>query len=254
MASPLTEKDKRVIKLLKAGGRDKELALLDEVIALEEKFDAAVSEIRANSPDFKKFLESVRGSQGEVGPRGPQGEAGESIQGPQGIPGRDGKDGATGPTGATGKDGAQGLQGPQGEQGIPGKDGSPDTADDIRNKLELLPEGEKLKIESIENLRKELDDLKTLASKKGGATIAYSRGAVKLYDLSSKLDGVTKTFSLPTFWRVIDIKSSSFPNAFRPTTDYTVDGSLMTITFTSQVDAASTLATGQTLLVEYAEP
>lgn len=124
---------------------------------------------------------------------------------------------------------------------------------DIRDKLEeIKTEDEKLSIEAIKDLRKELDELKKAG---GGRTtvIATTRGAVKLYDLSDQLNGVLKTFSLPAFWRVIDVKSASFPHAFRPTTDYTTDGSAMTITFTSQIDATTTLATGQTLLVEYAE-
>lgn len=177
----------------------------------------------------------------------------DGKDGKNGKDGRDGKDGKDGKQGERGPAGLQGVQGVQGADGKDGKDGSPDTADDIRNKLELLPEGEKLKIEAIEDLRKELDELKKNASR-GTGVIVQSRGQIKLYDLSDQLDGNTKTFSLPTFWRVLTVQSTSTPNAFRPTIDYTTDASAMTITFTSEIDAASTLAAGQTLTVLYAEP
>ena len=132
---------------------------------------------------------------------------------------------------------------------------SSDTPKEIIIKLESVEDNdEKLSIEAIKDLRKELDDLKKKNRGGGYASTAGGRGAVKLYDLSDQLNGVLKTFNLPAFWRVIDVKSSSFPNAFRPDVDYTTDGALMTITFTSEINAGSTLATGQTLLVEYAEP
>ena len=157
-----------------------------------------------------------------------------------------------GPTGERGMDG----QSIVGSAGKDGKDGSPDMAEDIRNKLELLSDGEKLKIDAIEDLREELDKLKM---KKGG-TVYVGGGSssgghiVKVYSLSSQLNGVLKTFSLPAFWRVLNVHSTSFPNsAFEPTTDYMVDGSAMTITFTAQIDASTTLAAEQTLLIEYAE-
>ena len=91
------------------------------------------------------------------------------------------------------------------------------------------------------------DTIRVIGGPSGGGKI------VKVYDLSASLDGVTKTFALPAFWRVISIQSTSFPFAFRPTTDYTTDASAMTITFTSEVEASSTLASGQTLLVIYSE-
>lgn len=120
-----------------------------------------------------------------------------------------------------------------------------------------LPEQEenKLIIDAIKGLRKELDEMK--ASKSGaGAThaiFASQRGAVKAYDISSQLNGVLKTFTLPAFWRVISVHSSSFPSAFRETTDYTTDANASTITFTSQIDASTALASGNSIIIVYAE-
>lgn len=106
----------------------------------------------------------------------------------------------------------------------------------------------------IDNLKDKIEDVKKLAGKAGGSTIAYSRGQTKVYDLSNQLDGIKKTFALPAFWRVFSVQSTSTPQVFRPVVDYTTDASAMSITFTSGIDAISTLAAGQSLLVLYVEP
>lgn len=172
-----------------------------------------------------------------------------------GLDGRDGKNGKDGKDGAQGPEGRQGLAGESiiGPQGPAGKDGSPDMAEDIRNKLELLDGDERLKIEAIKDLREELDELKKLRTSiisGGGGNVGGN--VVRLHDLSADLNGVLKTFALPAFWRITLVTASSFPNALRPTVDYTVDAAAMTITFTNEIDAAVTLTTGQTVLVQYA--
>ena len=112
----------------------------------------------------------------------------------------------------------------------------------------------KLKISDIKGLRKELDKLKksggvhSLSGGSGGIG-----GSVRYHDISGELNGVLKTFSLPAFARVLSVQSSSFPNAFRETTDYTVDGSAFTITFTSEIEESTTLAAGQTITILYAQ-
>lgn len=110
-------------------------------------------------------------------------------------------------------------------------------------------------IEHIKDLRRLLDEFtknKTIPIL-GGALSGGGGRIVKSYDLSSLLDGVTKTFALPAFWRVISVTATSDPTTFRPTTDYTTDASAMTITFTSQISADSSLATGQTIIITYSE-
>ena len=75
---------------------------------------------------------------------------------------------------------------------------------------------------------------------------------VKEYDLSSLLDGVTKTFTIPQNQRVRFVHSGSFPfSAFQPTVDYTYNSN--SITFTDAIDAATTLAAGQVILIDYLE-
>lgn len=122
----------------------------------------------------------------------------------------------------------------------------------------LNTEEEIIEQETIIGLVKRLRELEDAIARKSTTTnvIGGATGGgrlVKVHDLTDLLDGVTKTFALPAFWRVISVHSSSFPNIFRPTTDFIIDGSAMTITFTSEITADATLATGQTLLVVYAE-
>lgn len=138
----------------------------------------------------------------------------------------------------------------------------PQTLDgeEIKNKLTSLPEGSKLGISAIENLREELDELRRLIKSMGtgrggvmGGGSSSGGNVVRYYDLSASLDGVTTTFALPAFNRIISITLSSVPTILRPTVDYTVDASAMTVTFTSQIDVSTSLASGQTCIIIYAE-
>ncbi len=136
-----------------------------------------------------------------------------------------------------------------------------DTPQEIKNKLESLAEGERVNIKYIDGVIDFFEELiKKHMSKfnksKNGSTVFVGGGTnggriVKYHDLSDQLNGVLKTFALPANWRVISVQSSSFPSILRPTIDYVNDQ--QSITFTSEIDAASTLATGQTLIVLYSE-
>lgn len=143
---------------------------------------------------------------------------------------------------------------PKPKDGINGKDGSPDTGLEIVEKINDLPTDEDKYLIDMEHIDGLLARLKELGKTVyvGGGSSSGGR-IVKVYDLSSQLNGVTKTFSLPAFWHVITVQSSSFPNAFRPTIDYTTDAGASTITFTSEINETATLATGQTIIVQYAE-
>lgn len=81
----------------------------------------------------------------------------------------------------------------------------------------------------------------------GGSIVMY-------YDLSSKLDGTTKVFTIPTNSKIIQITSSSAPFVFRPTTDYTLSGTKSSnLTFTSGIDASTQLSQGQSIIIIYAK-
>lgn len=146
------------------------------------------------------------------------------------------------------RDGKPGAKGDKGDKGEPGPAGSPDTPEQVRDKLASLEGDDRLDISAI----KGVDKLEKRLSQSGGGTFVISRGQVKAHDLSDQLDGVTKTFSLPAFWLIIDVKLSSVP-VMRPTVDYTTDGGAMQITFTSQIDAATALSVGQSCIIIYAE-
>tara|TARA_R110000868_G_scaffold75379_3_gene217560 strand:+ start:6658 stop:7449 length:792 start_codon:yes stop_codon:yes gene_type:complete len=146
------------------------------------------------------------------------------------------------------------------EASIPAiKDMEEETPQETRDKLESIQrESEKLGIDAIGYLREELDKINKKISKSKGITIfggGSSSGGriVKSYDIFSQLNGVLKTFTLPSFYRIISVHASSFPFSFRDTVDYTTDASAMTITFTSEITASSTLATGQTITIVYSE-
>lgn len=169
--------------------------------------------------------------------------------------GKDGKDGARGERGAPGERG-ESIRGEDGDDGENGKDGSPDSADDIRNKLELLTGHDRLTIDAIDGLKELLAEMdkKLIGARSGGSTVfAQTRGAVKIYDLSDQLNGVTKTFALPSFGLILDVKASSSAQPMLQGVEYTVDGQAMTLTFTSEIDASTTLSNGQRIVILYAE-
>lgn len=79
----------------------------------------------------------------------------DGIDGKDGKPGKDGKDGFNG---IDGKDGLPGRDGLDGLNGKDGKDGSPDTAEQVRDKLETLDGEDRLDAKAIKNLPKIVDD------------------------------------------------------------------------------------------------
>ena len=132
----------------------------------------------------------------------------------------------------------------------------PELGAPIRDALTRLEDEERLKIPAIHRLREELDELRRLIAAK---TLVVGSGGsggghiVKSYDLSDSLNGATKVFTMPAFWRIIAVNLSSFPNALRATTDYTSDAGAHTLTFTDAIDVGTSLATGQTCIVIYSE-
>jgi len=180
---------------------------------------------------------------------------------------KDGAKGEKGEIGKPGKDGRDGIdadetkiikevikQIPIPKDGINGADGGPDLAETIVAKLESLEDDERLDVKAI----KGIEELVKRLEKKIDGKVIYVGGGdrkhSKQYDLSPYLTGVLKTFSLPAFWEVTGVVCSSFPNALRPIIDYTTDAGLSQIVFTSAIDAGSTLAAGQTVIVFFDEP
>lgn len=100
----------------------------------------------------------------------------------------------------------------------------------------------------MEELRNEIEDLK----KEKRTTIinggVIGRDLIKDLDISSQLDGATKTFNIQAVWNIISVDLSSFPyGSLRKNVDYTWTPT--SITFTDQIDAPTQLATGQSCIL-----
>lgn len=91
--------------------------------------------------------------------------------------------------------------------------------------------------------------IKNLPTARGGNVYGPGKTKIILLDLSAQLDGSTKTFPIGTHFGIIGVFGSSTPFAFRPIIDYTESG--QNIVFASGIDAASMLASGQTLVIQY---
>lgn len=98
----------------------------------------------------KKDFRGLPGEQGEQGKQGKRGEKGERGEG--GLKGERGLRGLKGERGMRGLRGLQGKKGEKGEQGIPGLNGSCDTPEEIRDKLQSLIGKERLDASAIKNL------------------------------------------------------------------------------------------------------
>lgn len=126
---------------------------LDKQILLkhQKKEQQAILDSLLNDKQFKL---SLKGEQGQKGDKGEPGKDGvDGKDGLNGMPGRDGRNGRDGSPGLNGRDGADGLPGKDGrlgKDGLPGKDGrdgkdgrngidgSPDSPEDIVNKINSL--------------------------------------------------------------------------------------------------------------------
>lgn len=147
------------IEKIKRFAQNKDLATFEELADLGENL-AKVAEAISNipKPEIKlDGIEQLKGDRGEKGEKGDKGDPGE-----QGIPGENGLDGANGRDGRDGKDGIDGQDGKDGvdgKDGKDGKDGSPDTGEQIVQKVnELSTDDEELKIDAshIKNFPKEV--------------------------------------------------------------------------------------------------
>lgn len=148
---------------------------------------------------------NIPGAKGEVGP--------------EGRPGRDGKDGKNG---VDGRDGRDGKDGQDGRDGIDGRDADEETivekikadlpklGEEIRNALELLPEGSKLDASAIEGLEKKLSDIagRQVTVVGGGRGIQLYISGVKK-GLISELNFSGATYSLSNGLPTLTISGGS---------------------------------------------
>lgn len=153
-------------KKLAVFAKNPELAQYLEAQNISDKLEKVVEAI-SNIPTTEKMtmelpgveIVTVKGEQGEKGETGDRGEKGD--KGEKGDQGIQGERGANGYTPIKGVDYFDGVKGEQGEPGIslPGKDGSPDTGEQIIQKINDTPtDSDELLIDAshIKNLPKEV--------------------------------------------------------------------------------------------------
>lgn len=260
---------KRLDDLKEIAKQDKLIRKVEEVKSASLISNRLLKEIKEKKiPEPKEFpkkiaveiegaeLLTIKGAKGEKGDKGEKGEKGDSIKGEKGDQGIQGIKGETGPKGDKGDKGENGINGIDGKDGRDGNDGSPDTPDEIIEKINsskeyINPE----RIRGLRGIMKQVDDIGKFP--RGAVASGVGDLSLKFFvdDLSSQLDGSTKTFTITQNRIILDVQSSSFPHAFRQTTDFTISGiSRETITFTDQIDASITLASGQTLIVTGIRP
>lgn len=102
----------------------------------------------------------------------------------------------------------------------------------------------KIDIERVEGLDEVLRK-KVQGVQSGG--VVSGRELIKEIDISGDLDGSTKTFNIAVVWNIIMVHGSSFPYALRKDIDWTWTPT--SITFTSEINASTSLASGQTVIL-----
>jgi len=265
----LTKEQKEILEIAKRKGNDADLFMLNKVNAEFKKlndtvvkafkaledYKKKVKDYKDNIPDLGKYLKSVRGKEGKVGERG---ERGESIRGKDGkdaneekiikkvikkipIP----KDGITPIKGIDYFDGINGKDG----VGTNGADGSPDTSEVIRDKLELLNGEERFDISFIKGLRRKLTKLEERPLGKSGgigdANMKFGIGRlVKNETPNGTINGTNKVYTVEN--SVHAILSFGINGMVIHDNEYTISGK--TITFTNAIPAG---ASGSTFRIVY---
>ena len=122
------------------------------------------------------------------------------------------------------------------------------TSIEIRDRLEILKDEERLDKSSIKGLEDEINALrKEIATKSSGGVRRVFQPYVD--DFTASTNGSLKVFVLsraPLRTNTVQVFGTDFPTILRPTTDFTVSGK--TLTLTSAVPAPNT---GATLLIHY---
>lgn len=147
----MTPQDIRKLTKLAAILDKGSIAVLEHLLEME----GTISDLEKKIPDLDAVLKAVKGVPGDVGEKGDKGDKGD--RGEKGETGEKGEQGMTGESGSNGLPGMNGINGEKGETGITGEkgsDGSPDTATQVRDKLESLKEDERLDVSFIKGLEK----------------------------------------------------------------------------------------------------
>lgn len=133
------ENNQKKLKKLVGYKQDPNLASFNELSDVSDKLDELKEALQAMPKSLKlegaemATIKGAKGDQGDKGDKGDRGEKGDN--GKDGKNGIDGKNGKDGKDGKNGIDGLDGIDGKDGKDGLNGKDGSPDTRDQIVEKI-----------------------------------------------------------------------------------------------------------------------
>ena len=217
----------------------KDMAMYDELCSINESLQKIAEKEMPEMPKMEMpevHKVEIEGAEvltikGEAGIKGDTGERG--IQGIAGKDGVNGKDGRNGIDGQNGLDGKDGIDGKDGENG---KDGSPDTPDQIKDKLNQLEEA--IELDVIKGLKKKLEDLEKKWSSRpmfGGGGFNYGALNIHILDLytpTGDVDGINTAFLLSHAPNPISSVEVYLNGQLQDlTNDYTISGS--TVSFVS---------------------
>ena len=224
-------------------GNNADFALFTKINQLKKELLEIEQELKTLQ-EIKKGEKGEKGERGEMGEMGSRGEKGDSIIGPPGLIGERGL------PGANGKDG-ESIIGPP---GTPGMNGSPDTPEQVRDKLEELQGEDRLDKKSIKGLP-ELEEyvykIPTGRTVVGGMWNKSNK--IRTKSLTSQCNGSTKAFTLPVDCEeIIGVFGTQFPINFDVISDWTFAASTATAAPTLTLGASvSAPETSQTLWVMY---
>lgn len=200
-------------------------AIAEKETPVEERPEVQKMSLEGVETVTIKGKDGIDGKDGEdsVIP-GPQGE-----RGPEGKAGRDGKDGVNGVDGLDGKDGLNGEN---------GKDGSPDTSEQIIEKINGDESEKKIKREKVEGLDEELKAIRELPRGGGGTSAMGVRQAFKYIFHTEQptglINGSNTTYTVKnTIFAVVAFSLNGEVIAQLP--NYTIAG--RTITFSTALSA-----------------
>lgn len=227
----LNEEQTKLIEFLKKAEIHQLLPVLDVLEEISRNIKAvAEKEIPMQErPEVQKIsiegisVVTIKGKDGKDG-------ADSTIPGPKGEIGLVGKDGKNGKDGRDGIDGMNGLDGKDGLNGEDGKDGSPDTGEQIIDKINEA-EGliKRERVEGLDELEKDLN-IKISSIPRGGG--GRPNNATKMYPLTA--NGVTKIFSVPKSVSSVVFCSDNLPSPLMENNGFTINATRTQITLTSE--------------------
>lgn len=160
----LTPKQQQKLEKALSIAVEGDISIADYLFELDDKIDDTEETLKKKLGEATDTItQRIENIQLQKGDRGEDGKDGRDGRG--GVDGKDGKDGIDGVNGKDGKDGRDGVNGINGKDGKDGIDGSPDTAEDIRNKLELLSGDERLDSKYIKGIKTYDAEIATLQNR-----------------------------------------------------------------------------------------